>query len=303
VISAALLILAAAPDAVTLEASGCGPGLANSIRDELEAAGFPTRLTEDRDAQVARVVVHCAASEVVVRIEDRVTSKAVERTLVLAEGPRSEVLAAIQVVELLHASLAETRFASLMPVPVRVERFLAQREPAPPGSWNLAAAGGVSWAPGGFGAQPSVSLELSRPVITGTPWRLEFGGEVNATVRASLLQGTGGQAEVGLVEPRALVAAAWEHDAWTVRPRVSAGALVVWAVGHAQGVYGASSGATATFQVAIGGSVSRPVTPWLALEAGVDLSVAPIAVQVQFPDSTTRIGAPLLTAQLGVVFR
>lgn len=291
------------PAAVTLEAADCPPELTGSIRDELESAGFLTSVGARAGAQVAHVVARCEGARVVVRIEDRVTSKVVERSLASVQGPRSEVLAAIQVVELLHASLAETRFAALLPVPPQVERFLAQREPPPPTRWNFAATGGVSWAPGGFGFQPSLSAAVSRPLTSGTGWQLELGGALTATVHATLLRGTGGEADVGLVEPRALLAVAFERGGWTVRPCVSLGALFVWAVGRAGGAYGAASGATGTFEAALGLSFSRALNPWLALSAGVDAAVAPVPVQVQLPDSTTRIGAPVLSAQLGVVFR
>lgn len=299
-----LLVLAAgSPPSVTLESSDCAPGLVTAIQDELEVAGFPTERSSDVGAQVAHVDVHCVDANVIVQVEDRVTPKSVRRTLQLQPRPRAEVLVALQVVELLHASLAETRFASLTQVPAPVVRFLEQREPPAPSPWNLAVGAGATWAPIGFGVQPSVSAEISRAVSSWKPARLELGALLTATVHASLLRGTGGQAELGLVESRGLVAVSFEQASWMIRPRLSAGVLLVWAAGHADVGYGAKSGATATFEVGLGLSVSRAVNSWLALNAGVDVAVTPFPVVVRLPDSSTRIGLPLLAAQIGAVFR
>ncbi|MDP1821697.1 MAG: hypothetical protein Q8L48_00565 [Archangium sp.] len=288
---------------VILEAVDCPEALTAAIRDELEVAGFPTLVASRSAPQVASVIARCTGDQVVTRIEDRITSKSVERTLAWTAGPRSEVLVAIQVVELLHASLAETRFAALTHVPLPVERFLAEREPTPPTPWEFSAAGGVMFAPGGFGVQPAVSAEVSRAVSSSPAWRLEFGAALAATVHATVLRSTGGQADVGLVESCALAAAAFERGGWTARPRVSLGVLLVWGVGRAGGDYGAASGATATFEVGLALSLARAVTSWLSVKAGLGVAVTPFPVQVRLPDATTSIGLPVLSAQLGVVFR
>lgn len=300
---ALFFVLAAAPLPDVTLASDCPAGLVTAIREELEVAGFPTQLSADEGAQVAHVDVHCVDASVVVQIEDRVTPKSVRRLLQLQSRARAEVLVALQVVELLHASLAETRFAALTQVPAPVVRFLEKREPAPPSPWKLGAGVGATWAPVGFGVQPSVSVEVSRAVSSWNSARLELGLLLTGTVHASLLQGTGGRAETGLVESRGVFALNFEKASWMIRPRFSAGVLLVWAVGHADTGYGANAGATATFEVGLGVSVSRAVTNWLALSAGVDVAITPFPVVVRLPDSTTRIGVPLVAAQIGAVFR
>ena len=60
---------------------------------------------------------------------------------------------------------------------------------------------------------------------------------------------------------------------------------------------------TGTFAAGLGVAAARVLTSWLSLSLGVDVAVTPFPVEVRLPESTTRIGAPLLTAQLGVVFR
>jgi len=292
---------AAAPD-VTLD-SDCPDGLVTAIREELEVAGFPTERSSVGGEQVAHLDVRCVDASVVVQVEDRVTPKSVRRTLQLQARPRAEVLVALQVVELLHASLAETRFAALTQVPAPVVRFLEKREPPPPSAWNLAAGVGATWAPVGFGVQPSVSAEVSRAVSSWTAARLELGLLLTGTVHASVLQGRGGRAELGLVESRGVVAVNFEQGSWMIRPRFSAGVLLVWAAGQADTGYGARSGATATSEVGLGLSVSRTVTSWLALSAGVDVAVTPFPVVVSFPDSNTGIGVPLVAAHLGAILR
>lgn len=300
-----VLALGAAEPAVTLEAVDCPVTLVTAIRDELAAAGFTTELASDAGAQVAHAALRCEEALVHVQLEDRVNPKSVGRTLPFSARPRSEVLIAIQVVELLHASLAETRFAALtqVPVPQPVVRFLEQREPTAPSPWNVAFGGGVTYAPGGFGAQPSVSAEVSRAISSWSSGRLELGASLGATVGATVLRSTGGEADTGLVESRALLAAAFSQQGWKVRPRVSLGVLWVWATGRSEGLYEATAGATGTFEAGVGVSASRALTSWLSLTLGVEVAVTPFPIQVQLPDSTTRIGVPILGAQLGVVFR
>ena len=301
ILALSLLLAAANQPDVTL-ASDCETGLVTAIREELEVAGFPTELSSE-GGQVAHLDLHCIDASVVVEVEDRVTPKSVKRTLQLQSRPRAEVLVALQVVELLHASLAETRFAALTRVPEPVVRFLDKREPAAPSAWNLAAGVGVTWAPMGFGVQPSVSVEVSRSVSTWNSARLELGLLLTGTVHASQLQGIGGTAEIGLVESRGVFAVNFPRAGWMIRPRFSAGLLLVWAAGLANSGYGARSGATATFETGLGLTVSREVTNWLSLFAGVDVAITPFPVVVRVPDSSTQIGVPLLAVQMGAVFR
>jgi hypothetical protein len=275
-----------------------------AIRDELEAAGMSTQL-EEGEAQVAHVTVHCEVTRVIARVDDRVTSKSVERHLELTPGARGDVLLALRVVELLHASLAETRYAALAQVPAPVGQFLAKREPPPPPSrWEFALTGGFTYAPGGFEAQPSISGEFARSVKAWSSLQLELGGMLSATVRASKLRSSAGAADMGLVEPRGQVALAWESSGWSLRGRFSLGMLLVWAVGReATGIWGAQAGATTTFELGLGVSATRALTDWLSLRAGVDVAIAPFPVRVLIPEAGASVGLPILTLQLGLVFR
>lgn len=303
-VSSLLLLFLAATPSVTLSVSECPDSMKQAIRDELEAAGMSTQLDEG-EAQVAHVTVQCEVTRVIARIDDRVTSKSVERQLELTPGARGDVLLALRVVELLHASLAETRYAAIAQVPAPVEQFLAKREPPPPPSrWEFVITGGFTYAPGGFEMQPSVSGEFTRSVKTWSSWQLELGGMLSATVRASKLRSEAGAADMGLVEPRGQVALAWESSGWSLRGCFSLGMLLVWAVGReATGIWGAKAGATTTLATGLGFSATRTLADWLSLRAGVDVAVTPFPVRVTIPETTASIGLPIVTLQLGLVFR
>lgn len=300
-----LLALGAVEPAVTLEAVDCAPSLVTAVQEELVAAGFVTQLSADVGAQVAHVSLRCEVTRVVVQLEDRVTPKSVARTLERSARARSEVLVALQVVELLHASLAETRFASLTqpPVPQPVVRFLEQREPPPSSPWRVAVGGGATFAPGGFGVQPSVSVDVSRAVNDWPSARLEVGAFLGATVGATTLRVVQGEADTGFLESRALLAVTLGKEGWSIRPRLSLGVLWVWAAGRAEGFYEPSTGVTGTFEAGLGISASRTLTPWLSLYLGVDAAITPFPVRVRLPEIETVIGVPLISAQAGVVFR
>ena len=300
-----LFALGAVDPSVTLEATDCAPSLVTSVQEELVAAGFVTLLSADVGAQVAHVSLRCEGARVMVQLEDRVSPKSVGRTLMLSPRARSEVLVALQVVELLHASLAETRFASLTqpPVPQPVVRFLEQREPPRSSLWSVAVGGGATFAPGGFGLQPSISVEVSRAVSEWPSGRLEVGALLGATVGATKLRVVQGEADTGLVESRAVLAATFGREGWSIRPRLSLGVLWVWAAGRAEGFYQPSTGVTGTFEAGLGVSAARTLTPWLSLHLGLDVALTPFPVRVRLPALETIIGVPLISAQTGVVFR
>jgi hypothetical protein len=80
--------------------------------------------------------------------------------------------------------------------------------------------------------------------------------------------------------------------------------LLVWAVGReATGIWGAQAGATTTFELGLGVSATRALTDWLSLRAGVDVAIAPFPVRVLIPEAGASVGLPILTLQLGLVFR
>jgi hypothetical protein len=293
-----LLVLhaGATPGVVTVAPSTCPAALVDTIRAELVCAGFAT---EGSSAQLATVITRCdEPGRVLVRLEDDVTQKAVERSLALGADARQDARVAVQVVELLRASLAETRFASLMTVPEPVERFLAEQEVA----WRGELAAGAMLAPGAFGVQPSVSGALWRSqALRG--WQLEFGALVEATVHATRLRATGGSADVGLIWPRVAIAASVELGGVWLAPRVGLGALLVWASGNADATHIATAGVAPTFAASVGVAARRQVTGWLALGLAADVAVAPFPVTVSLPQLTTALGAPFFSFSLHAAFR
>jgi hypothetical protein len=293
-----LLALASAPGPVTLAPTTCDPALRAALRDELLAAGFSV---DDAGAPIATIITRCdAPGRVFARVEDHVTRKAVERELEPGEGSRVASRAAVQVVELLHASLAEARFAALVDVPAPVERFLAAREVGP---WHTELGGGVLVAPGGFGVEPAVSAALWRSQRLGG-WRVSVGALVDATVRATVLRSAAGEADVGLVAAR--VAAATDFDLGgllQLSPRVGVGVLLAWASGRAAASNVGSIDAVPTFTASLGLTVSRQLTDWLALGLSADVGLTPFPIVVVLPDLQATLGAPYVTVGLVVVLR
>lgn len=297
--TASLLLLlgaGATPGVVMVSPSTCPTELVDTIRAELVCAGFAT---DEGSPRLATVITRCdEPGRVLVRLEDDVTHKAVERSLELVADARQSARVAVQVVELLHASLAEARFASLVKVPEPVQRFLAEQELA----WRGELAGGVMLAPGAFGVQPAVAGALWRSQALRN-WQLEFGALVEATVHATRLKATGGTADVGLVWPRVAVAASIELGSVWLAPRVGLGALLVWANGSADATHVGTAGVAPTFAASVGVAARRQVTGWLALGLAADVAVAPFPVTVALPQLTTHLGAPFFSFSLHAAFR
>jgi hypothetical protein len=278
---------------VSLSADDCPPSLGALIRDELSVAGFSSEGSE-----VAHIVAHCANGQAEVRIDDRVTQKTVERHFALLTDARAESRLAVQVVELLHASLAEARFTSRPPVPAQVETFLASRAPAPPSAWGATLAGGVVGGLKGLGVQPAVSGALTRRVLA-----VELGLGVAATVHATTLNSEAGRALFGLVQLEAVVGLPIERGAWCVVPSVGVGALAVWANGEAGKEYEPHFGVAATFAATIGCSVWREVNAWLSVGLNLDVTAAPAPVRIDAVNASASVGLPLASLSLGLRFR
>lgn len=292
-----LVMMRASEAVVTIAPSTCAPALLETIRAEFAAAGFATGAS---DTHLATVIMRCDdQASVLARVEDKVTQKAVERSFEPSTDPRGNTRVAVLVVELLHASLAEARFASLVKVPEPVERFLSERE-AP--IWRGELAAGAMMAPGRFGVQPALSATLWR-VHALRDWKLEVGALVEATIHATRLPSSAGSADLGLLAPRLVVAAAFEVGGVLVAPRLGLGALLVWASGNADVRHTASAGIAPTFAASLGVAASCQLNGWLAVGLGADASVTPFPVTVAMPDSTTRIGAPFFSISLYAAFR
>lgn len=295
--SPVLVALLAAGDVnVALLSEGCSTGFVTLVRDELTAAGLAVSTAGEASRELARVRLTCVEGALEVRIEDHLTDKSVERRVERASAdPRADAKGALQVVELLHASLAEARYRS-EPVPEQVETFLETKEPAPARRGWAALFGGAVVAPGGFGTQPSVFALLGDEVGP-----VELSGMVGATVHASKLRGPGGSAEVGLLDASVGLGLRLPLPLGTLHPRLGLGALAVWAAGRAEQGWVASAGFTATFAGSLAVFWELPVLRHLALVCGAGVSVSPAPVQVLFADSSgARIGLPLIIASVGL---
>jgi hypothetical protein len=291
-------LLASAPEgSVVVSDADCSPALMETVRSEFVAAGFGL---DDAGARLATIALRCDAEQVVASVDDHVTHKRVERTFATPLGDsRSTARLAVLVVELLHASLAEARFAPNAPVPAPVERFLAEREPA---RWRAELGAGALLAPARFGVEPSVAGALWNRQRLLSSW-LELGVIVDATVRATRLGDSTNGAEVGLVALRAAAGPAFELPGLTIQPRVGVGALLVWAVGHADIAHVASTGVAPTFTASLGVSGSWSVSSWLAVGLSADVGVAPFPVAVVLPTVTTTVGLPWASFTLFASFR
>jgi len=287
------LLLAAAPAGVLLEVDGCPPQLTSTIHDELLAAGF-----SGDSGEIARISTRCSAEAIQVRIEDRVTEKTVERAFPQLGGPRAENRLAVQVVELLHASLAEARARRrVAQVPAQVDAFLAQREEPASVPWSAGLELGAIGGLGAFGVEPALFGEISRPV-----WKVELGLSLAGTVHASSLSSLAGRALLGLALAQGTAALPVELGGFRLSPRLGLGTLVVWASGEASSAYQSSFGATAVFALTLGASLWRSLAPWLSAGLLLDVTAAPVPVRVEVPGASTRVGLPLLALALGVRF-
>lgn len=291
-------VLLSAAGGVSVDAPGCPPALQEAVQAELTAAGFEL---VSGQAPIAVVSLGCDEERgVKVRVEDAVTLKAVERRVELSPGPRGVMLVGVQVVELLHASLAEARWArEVTVVPAQVEQFLERREPVP---WRVELGAGALVSPGGFGAEPEVGVSVwrSQPLVG---WRLELGAQLDATVRATRLRSVGGTADVGVVLARLAVGASFEALGLSWTPRLGVGALLVWASGNAEGAYQAHTGVVPTALGLLGFSASRQLAAWVRVGLFIEGGGSPWPVVVLLPDGSTSVGAGVFTASAYVAFQ
>ena len=293
-------LLAASDASVALMSDGCSAGFVELVGAELSAAGFTiTANAVQSPGEVARVRLTCTEGVVEVNLDDHVTDKRVERRVEHGTDSRADSRTAVQVVELLHASLAETRFRSREPVPDQVEAFLAAKEPQPPRAWWVGLLGGAFIAPGGFGTQPSVSGLLADQVGP-----VELLALLGATVHATTVHGLGGSAEAGIFDVRAAAGLPLSLGRFTIHPHVGAGVILVWAAGRADAGWVAQAGVTGAFAPSIGAAVEFRVLRGLAVVCAVEGVFAPAPIALKFGDGTgPQIGLPLVTVSLGVAAR
>ncbi len=297
------LLLSAAPP-VGLVAEGCDAPFVELVRTELSVAGLPaTAMASGAPAEAGellRLHLSCSDGAVDVAVDDHVTRKRVERRVSRPAEVRGATRAAVQVVELLHASLAEARFRTEGPVPPQVEAFLTAQEPEPPPpSWRVSVEAGVAVAPGGFGAQPHLAGTVARKAGT-----FELSARLAATVHATRLTGRGGSAEVGLLDARVTAGLPMALGPAILELYAGAGALAVWSAGRAGWGYVPRAGVTATFAPSLGFVATVWPLPWLGVTGVADVVLTPVPVRVRFPDGAgARIGLPVVSLGVGVRLR
>ncbi len=282
-----LLVTMAAAGA-PLEVTGCPATLGPTVQDEYALAGLQP------DA-VARVALRCEAEDVEVLI---VTPAGLRRTRALRRGtdPRGEVRVAVQVVDLLHAVLAEERFSEPPAVAITQQPPIAPRSPP---SWSTTLAGGFTFAPGGFGVEPSVAASVNRGVGL-----FEFGVAARATVRGTTLAVDQGRALIGVFDAQARAGFPVEVGAWTLTPHAGVGVLAVWALGTATSeAWKGTFGVVPTFAIGAGLSAWRALSSWLLLGLGAEVLAAPLPVKVELPGAGAAVGLPMLAFELGVSLR
>ncbi|MBW2732619.1 MAG: hypothetical protein JRH20_09505 [Deltaproteobacteria bacterium] len=249
-------------------------------------------------------------------IYDALTRKMVLRRVSLSASGSKGDLAALQVVELLHASLLEVRIARKAMlgrhIPELVEKLVARklsvRDPKSPPSPLIVHAHSPPWHLSAGGAMLSLGDELDP--VAGVGFALSYaltptfhlGAEIMAPLLSSTLSDPRGEASVFGGTLR-LVAIFEPWPRARVSPGVSLGlgGLLLRAAGQS------APGATDDVQwsaVPLAASrfqLSVRLMPTLRLVASAAMAVALPKVQVRFDDDRlATAGWPLLDAQLGV---
>jgi len=240
-------------------------------------------------------------------IYDSVTGKMVFRQLLLQreKGPDAMASAALQVVELLHASLLEVRMRrrreAARDAPPIVHKMVAARLDGPPrgpGRWSIRGGLWNAWSLGQAGSAGGVSLGMSwRPV----GW-LSLGGEVFAPWISSRVGDHRGTAQVtalmlrgvGWIEP---------FNRARVSPGlgVGAGSLLVGASGQAMAPNRAQTDWKAVALLSLSARLALRVSPSIRVLTAVVVDISFPEVAVLFgEDIVARIGRPLLAAALAL---
>lgn len=278
---------------VLLEVSACPEALEPSVRDELTVAGL------ESDDLLTEVSVRCAGAEVDVALRDVASGREHRGALRLGPDARGLTRVAVQVVDLVRASLAEARFSGLLAPVVHAAPAPPPAPPRPPSALRGWLGGGATLAPGGLGLQPSLAGEVSYALGS-----LELGLGAWATVRAARLVGTVGRAEFGVGGSQVVGAVTLEHGAWTLTPHMEVGVLVAWGLGEATALAWEGRLATAaTLALGLGVSAWRAVGTGVSVGVVVDARLTPVPVRVELPGAAARVGLPVLAAGLALRFR
>ncbi len=296
-----VLLAAAAPGLVGVFAKGCDAALEARLVSELRFEGFePVHLEPDApraQGELARIAVRCAADEhrALARIEDHLTEKRVERSVPLdGRDPRGFISAALRIVELLHASLAEARYTPrLQEVPEPARSLI---EPPQPSRWHVEVGFAVLGATAVIGAEPGLQVAVTR--VLGP---VELSAEATFSIYGTRIVGTGGSADVGLGIARAVLALPLASGPLVLRPQLGLGVLAASAVGHASPTYDASTGVASAPSASFGVSASWAASPWVDVRSSVAAGVSFPSLTLRFPDSSDRdFGQPYVFGSLGV---
>lgn len=290
---ASALVFAVTPtERVSL--SGCEPTLVSVVNDELAVAGF------DLESSGTSLVVTCSGERVQVELFSDRDGRHDTTELVLGTGERAQVRLAVQVVDLLHASLAAERFRGLLLPPPSVVVPPDPEAPSEAGTgWVGAVQAGAAIDPRGVGAEPLLSANVARR------WaRWEIGVGLSSTVHGALLEGSSGAARFGLATGTLQVQHVWTFGSWTLAPRLGLGALVGWAFGERPTpAYLATAGAVPTFVASAAVSGWYQLVPAIGLGVSVEVFAAPFPVRVQIPGAEALMGLPTVALLAGARFR
>ena len=278
---------------------------------EARLAELGTQAAEHHAIAAVRIVRRGGRRAVEVWIYDALTRKMVLRKATLASSGNAAEDAALQVVELLNASLIEVRIARKAAlgqrVPRQVEALVArqldkptpgQREAAAPPRWHLAGAVAVLSLGQELDAVGALALSLRYSLTRSISIRTEL----VATPFSSRLEDPRGQASVhgGMLRLSGLYAP-WSGARVSPSILISAGSLLVRAGGEstAQSVGQVEWSAVALADLGL--QLAVRLTPSLKLIASASLGVTFPRVHVRFDeDLLATAGWPLVGGQLGL---
>lgn len=296
------ILAVTSPSRVGLAVASCDGALEARLVSELGLEGYTPVPVEPEaarlEAELLRIVVQCDDVEhhAFARVEDYVTEKRVERTLPFdAADPRAVSTAALKVVELVHASLAEARYtAKAEELPEGARRRL--EAPAPSSRWRVNVGFAVVGTTDVVGAQPGFQLGVARVL---DPFELSV--EATFATYGTRILGSGGAANVNLGILRGTAALPLNVGPVVLRPELGAGLFAALASGDANPTYEAQTGFAASPAVSAGLALSWPASPWVDVRASVALGVSLPPLTLRFPDSPDRrFGQPFVFASLGV---
>ena len=283
-------------------------------RTDTRLAELGAQAAVHRALAALRIVRSGKGRSVQVWLYDAVTGKMVlRRTQVVPEGGMDgSAVAALRVVELLHASLLEVRMPGRFPKPRRrpvpriVRQLVARRMSQPSGSnelsaWSIGLLPSVAYNPGGLAPVWALTFGLSYHVKSSLRLTLD----TTLPLAAAQVGDPRGEAAVSLFVGRARVdwtPVSW--GPWSPWLGASLGALALRAAGDAAvATVGERVDWTAgVLGMGHAGTTVRLGNSW-TLVADLALGATLPALEVRFDeDAVKTVGRPLLLACLGLSY-